>query len=394
VKEVLDKLIESLNSGNILLGVVIVAVAMVFNYKKIVEFLEERKKARITKLTDALKCDFVTGITKTHLQEELATEQFKITTGIRLEKQFREAVIQAHNSANGELAFIHFKRAIPHLFYEQSRLKVNVSTFEKASYWFNLVFGFILAFSGLALIVLPSQIEGINFVQFITFFGLSCFFIAIGVFMLAQTFPVVSARKIEKHLLGATHNNPIQPTAKASADCDVSCLEGNFAMDTASNKHGIERRKIKPKDLEKYLERKSAFRIDFRQRFDLFAKTVLVTTGGALTISMTLFLKDDAPKLMSEQLLQLKWIWIFLLYTLCSFSLGMFLTVLQGAYVNWRWENKIPLGDDQISGNKKMIAFRIIILLLGSTGFLAFLMGLCALGLVATDVIETTVANK
>ena len=165
-------------------------------------------------------------------------------------------------------------------------------------------------------------------------------------------------------------------------------------MDTASNKHGIERRKIKPKDQEKYLERKSAFRIDFRQRFDLFAKTVLVTTGGALTISMTLFLKDDAPKLMPEQLLQLKWIWIFLLYTLCSFSLGMFLTVLQGAYVNWRWENKIPLGDDQISGNKKMIAFRIIILLLGSTGFLAFLMGLCALGLVATDVIETTVTNK
>jgi hypothetical protein len=165
-------------------------------------------------------------------------------------------------------------------------------------------------------------------------------------------------------------------------------------MDTASNKHGIERRKIKPKDQEKYLERKSAFRIDFRQRFDLFAKTVLVTTGGALTISMTLFLKDDAPKLMPEQLLQLKWIWISLLYTLCSFSSGMFLTVLQGAYVNWRWENKIPLGDDQISGNKKMIVFRGIILFLGSTGFIAFLIGLGALGLVATEVIETTVANK
>lgn len=218
MKDVLDKLIESLNNGNILLGVVIVSVALVFNYKKIVEFLEERKKARITKLTEALRCDFVTGVTKSHLEEELATEQFKITTGIRLEKQFREAVIQAHKSTNGEIAFVHFKRALPHLFFEKNILKVNISLFEKISYWFNLLFGFVLAFSGLALMVLPSQIEGINFVQFISIIGLGFFFIAIALFMLAQTFPVVSARKIEKCLLDVTHNNSIQSTASASTD--------------------------------------------------------------------------------------------------------------------------------------------------------------------------------
>jgi len=209
VKDVLDKLIESLNNGNILLGVVIVAVALVFNYKKIVEFLEERKKARITKLTEALKCDFVTGLTKSHLEEELASEQFKITTGIRLEKQFREAVIQAHRSTNGELAFVHFKRAIPHLFYEQETLKVKILFSEKVIYWFNLVFGFILAFLGLALMVLPSQIEGVSFIQFITIYGAGLFFIAIALFMLSETFPVVSARKIEKYLLKVTHNASI-----------------------------------------------------------------------------------------------------------------------------------------------------------------------------------------
>ena len=218
MKDVLDKLIESLNNGNILLGVVIVAVALIFNYKKIVEFLEERKKARITKLTEALKCDFVTGLTKSHLEEELASEHFKITTGIRLEKQFREAVIQAHRSTNGELAFVHFKRAMPYLLYEQKKLKVKISFFEKVTYCFNLVFGFILAFLGLALMVLPSQVEGVNFIQFITIFGLGIFFIAIALFMISETFPVVSARKIEKHLLDVTHNNTIQPTANASAD--------------------------------------------------------------------------------------------------------------------------------------------------------------------------------
>lgn len=218
MKDVLDKLIESLSNGNILLSVVIVAVAFVFNYKKIVEFLEERKKARITKLTEALKCDFVTGVTKEHLEEELATEQFKITTGIRLEKQFREAVIQAHKSANGELAFIHFKRALPHLLYEQNLLKVKVSLFERVNYWFNLIFGFVLAFSGLAFMVLPSQVAEGSFVQIITTFGAGCFFFAISLFMLSQTFPVVSARKIENLVSNNSRNDSIQPSANAEAN--------------------------------------------------------------------------------------------------------------------------------------------------------------------------------
>lgn len=218
MKDIIDKLFESLHDGNILLGVVIVSVVLVFNYKKIVEFLEERKKSKITKLIEVLKCDFVTGVTKEHLERELATEQFKITTGIRLEKQFREAVIQAHKSANGELAFIHFKRALPHLLYEQRLLKVKVSLFEQVHYWFNLIFGFILAFSGLALMVFPRQVEAGNFVQLITIFGLGCFFIAISLFMLAQTFPIVSARKIEILLSNTSHNNSIQLSASEAAD--------------------------------------------------------------------------------------------------------------------------------------------------------------------------------
>lgn len=218
MKDVLDKLIDSLSNGNILLAAVIVAVALVFNYKKIVEFLEERKKARITKLTDALKCEFVTGLTKEHLQEELATEQFKITTGIGLEKQFREAVIQAHKSTNGELSFIHFKRALPHLFFEKNNLDVKVSTFEKVSYWFNLVFGFILGFLALILMILPSQINGVTLIQFFTLFALGCFFITVCLFMLTQTFPVISAKKIKKQLSNTAHNKSMQPTADASVD--------------------------------------------------------------------------------------------------------------------------------------------------------------------------------
>lgn len=201
MKDILDELIKSLSNGNILLGIVIIAIAFIFNYKKIVMFLEERKKARIGKLIEALKCEYVTGLTKEHLQDELVTEYFKITTGIRLEKQFREAVIQAHKSTNGEISFAHFKRSLPHLFFENNSLRVEISQFEKASYWFNLVFGFILAALGLVLSILPSQVENINFLQILVILGTGLFFIVTSLFMLLQTFPVASARKIEKLLI-------------------------------------------------------------------------------------------------------------------------------------------------------------------------------------------------
>jgi hypothetical protein len=207
MKYILDKLIEILSGGNIIFSIVIIAIALIFNYKKIIDFFEERKKARIVKITEALECKHVTGATRVYLEEELETEQFKITTGIRLEKQFREAVIKAHKSMNGEVVFMHFKRALPHLLYKQGVLSVEITTFELISYWFHLIFGFILGFSGLALMVLSNQIKGINFIQLIIFFGIGCFFVVVALFMLNQTLPVVSAQKIKKYLFDETHND-------------------------------------------------------------------------------------------------------------------------------------------------------------------------------------------
>ena len=44
MKDFMDKLVDSLSNGNYLLGIVIVVVAFIFNYKTIVDFWEERKK--------------------------------------------------------------------------------------------------------------------------------------------------------------------------------------------------------------------------------------------------------------------------------------------------------------------------------------------------------------
>ena len=57
-------------------------------------FLDDRKKSNIEKLIDTLKHEQISGLTRVHLEEALDTEQFKLCTGMRLEKEFREAIIK------------------------------------------------------------------------------------------------------------------------------------------------------------------------------------------------------------------------------------------------------------------------------------------------------------
>lgn len=40
--EIFNKLIESLNKGNIFLAVTIAMIALIFNFKKIIEFIDDR----------------------------------------------------------------------------------------------------------------------------------------------------------------------------------------------------------------------------------------------------------------------------------------------------------------------------------------------------------------
>lgn len=197
---ILDKLIESLNNGNILVAVVVIFVAIIFNYKNISELFYDKKKEKIIKLNESLLCEHVTGLTKEHLVEELIKEQFKLHTGIGVEKEFREALISEHRNTNGEISFSHFKRALPFIFYENGRILVKLSPFDKAGYFVNLLAGFLMAFLGLLVAVLTSQIHQPTIFQILSMLGLAIFFMFVGFYMLTQTFPFTSAKKLVKHL--------------------------------------------------------------------------------------------------------------------------------------------------------------------------------------------------
>lgn len=206
---ILNKIIESLINGNILVAISILAIAFLFNIQKLFAFYDDRKKARIITLIEALNNEDISGLTREHLKDELETEQFKLSTGIRLEKKFREALIRAHKNTNGELSFRHYKRALPHIKYRSGEVVVNVTGVERGIYWFNSVFGVLMIFCGLFLLIVPSQTSVFNLFQLFSILSVGVAFLAMAVFMLFQTFPIYSAKWVSKEL-EKTHNKSNQ----------------------------------------------------------------------------------------------------------------------------------------------------------------------------------------
>lgn len=217
---IVDKLVDGLNEGNILIPILIAAVALIFNFKKVFDFFETWQKARVKKLSEALKCEHISGPTKSHLEEELATEHFNLATGMRMERGFREAVILAHKNTQGELRFVHFKRALPHLTYRDAKLGIEITRFDLLEGWFNAIFGGLLALMGVLIVALSiglmmaplGKFQGIDIVQAMKLLGTGGLCIAFAILMLSQLFPVNSARKVAKEL-EKQRNNPAQPPA-------------------------------------------------------------------------------------------------------------------------------------------------------------------------------------
>ncbi|WP_020405207.1 hypothetical protein [Hahella ganghwensis] len=201
MEAILNKLVDSLNNGNWLVALVVIVLAIVFNLKKIFEHLEERKKSRIIKIKEALECPNVQGLTRSHLEEQLATEYFKISTGLGVEKELREALIEAHRNTNGELNFRHFKQALSHIRYKNSILKVKITWFEKLGFVFNAIFGlFLLVLGFLLIIAMFLQLGEISISHALFRIGSGLTFIVVSLYMFWEMVPVVSAWWVKAEL--------------------------------------------------------------------------------------------------------------------------------------------------------------------------------------------------
>ena len=158
------------------------------------EMMRKSQRSKPAKIEAALKCESITGLTRYHLRQVLASEHFRSVTGMRLEKEWREAIIEAHKSTKGKLAFTTFKRALQHFEVSGMNLTVRISRSDWVTSVVRDYLGLFLALLGVVVLALSPLIETLM----LPIMGVT--YISIAMFVWYLNWSVNSAKVIYRHL--------------------------------------------------------------------------------------------------------------------------------------------------------------------------------------------------
>lgn len=137
------------------------------------------------------------------------------------------------------------------------------------------------------------------------------------------------------------------------------------------------------------LEIFNAHQEDTRRRVDTLAKAVILISGGALTLSIGVFIRSDAPKISAHLWRILYSSWCALFYSIAAFVLVMVAMILGSYVLGERWRASIH---GQVADVTSWPGWsEIPQWFFGVTGLIAFLYGLWALAYVAIGVVKGNV---
>ncbi len=188
---------KQFESGNVGWIAVFFAVAIVVNLGKIYEFIESRKKIQINRLDEAIRSDHVDPTTKDFFKDQIEREYFLYVTGIAAEKPYRNRLVLIHQAADGELPFSHFNRASSHLKFVDNQVLIEISTYEKITFYFNTFVAILFGILGTIFVLAPVIVKEISLGTALLMFGCGAFILVVAVVIFIQTLSVYSAKKIQ-----------------------------------------------------------------------------------------------------------------------------------------------------------------------------------------------------
>lgn len=133
---------------------------MLRNVTRTVDVYNLFKNMRLKKLKAAVASSHVKGQTRKYLENELEAEHFKLSTGIYLERAFRERVIEIYQLAHGELSLLCFRQALPYMQYdnENKEVLIKITASDRITCWLSWVPFWGIMLPGLYFLVLASGI--------------------------------------------------------------------------------------------------------------------------------------------------------------------------------------------------------------------------------------------
>ncbi|XOB91768.1 hypothetical protein ACMC9M_15815 [Pseudomonadota bacterium 24LQ007] len=195
-----DKAIEFVAEGKYVAFSIAIVLGVLFNAKNILAFADTYKKRRIELLKEAVAIGSINENLKSHFEDEIEGEYFRLAHKVKMDKVIRDACIDWYAKLNRELSLSHFIRARPHLEVCDGELNVKISTFDKIGFWYNLIAGITLLLSGFMFLAMTNAINSQTILGVLVLVAMSLFLIVFGFFLLSQTFSVTSAKKVQQAL--------------------------------------------------------------------------------------------------------------------------------------------------------------------------------------------------
>ena len=202
--DLINKIIESFEKGNYSLAFIVVMILLVIKSKNIYSFYKEFKQQKIKTFKELYSEDNLDEHIKKMLNDYINNEVFYQLTGIYTEKFLRNKIIETYETAQGLITYRDLKIAHRFLTLKDGELVVKINLSDKIDKWFNIFLSTLLLIIASYIISLPSITDKPSLVQILisTSFGILTYLFA-G-FLIAQTFPIKKAKKIEGILQNLT----------------------------------------------------------------------------------------------------------------------------------------------------------------------------------------------
>ena len=194
--EWIRSLLDAIENGEWFLVAVTLFFAALSGFSSIARYMVNRRKVQVANIEEAWRSKYCDGESQEALRRQAAAEYFNLATGIRLEKEPREALMAIYNRAAGGMPFVHFKRAARLARYEKEKLDIHISRLDWFLLWVGLLFGGSMSVIGIPLILLFIAIVEDPWSRVLG----AGYMIVSAVVLLLQALPIWSAYRVKREI--------------------------------------------------------------------------------------------------------------------------------------------------------------------------------------------------
>lgn len=171
---------------------------IIVNLKNIFPLFDNYKKRRLNLLKEATSDENVNDQIKAHIQDEIDSEYFKLTHGVKVEKNKAICILNTHNKLGSSVPLRSYLNAVNYIFPQNGIMNIEVRKSDKISHYYNTFIAFLFFLTVPVIAALGSTAN--NAIDMLICYLFAFLMMGISIWMFASTRHYSSAVFIRKKL--------------------------------------------------------------------------------------------------------------------------------------------------------------------------------------------------